>query len=523
MNLALMLRSAVQAHPDNIAVTDCNKSLTYGEMWNRVLSLGAAFADLGLHKGDRVALFMDNCPEYLQSFFAIFSRGLCVVPLNSQFTTEEVRYHLEDSGSKILIHNARLHDVATQAVKSLEHPPVQILVSDGEPSEHDVLAYGALVQDHQSESLPLEDVHADDLAWLFYTSGTTGRPKGAMLTSANVSAVIVSWMADLMQMDSTSVTLHTAPLSHAAGFHALSSLCRGGKQVLLGHARFDPGSFLSVVAEHGVTDTWMVPTQVNRITRFAAFDRDLIPSLRHIVYGGAPFSLPDLIHALRTIGPILIQIYGQGETPMTATVLTSAEHAHALDFDESILSTAGRVRLGVEVRTVDEEDRATSVGVPGEIVVRGPTVMAGYWQRPDATAVTLRDGWLHTGDVGVFDDRGYLKIIDRLKDLIITGGSNVYAREIEDVLLALPGVQTVAVIGLPDSEWGEKVTAVVVLEPDVALDSDTVIVFCKERLAGYKVPKRVVFLDEMPLTSYGKISKRVIRDHLLNLDEANAT
>lgn len=522
MNVALMLRSAVQAHPDHIAVTDRDKSLTYSELWDRVLSLGSAFASLGLRKGDRVALFMDNCPEYLESFFAIFSRGLCVVPLNSQFTAEEVRYHLEDSGSKILIHNARLNDVATQSVQSLDNPPARILVGEDELTQHDVLAYQSIVGDNQSDALPLEDVQADDLSWLFYTSGTTGRPKGAMLTSGNVSAVIVSWMADLMQLDSTSVTLHSAPLSHAAGFHALSSLSRGGKQVLLGKARFDPETFLSVVAEHGVTDTWMVPTQVNRIVRFDAFDPALIPSLRHIVYGGAPFPLPALIHALRTLGPILIQIYGQGETPMTATVLTAAEHAYALEVDESILSTAGRVRLGLDVRTVNEHGHPTSVDVPGEIVVRGPTVMAGYWQRPDATAETMRDGWLHTGDVGVFDDRGYLKIIDRLKDLIITGGSNVYAREIEDVLLKLPGVQAVAVVGLPDSEWGEKVTAVIVSEPDVTVDSDSVVTFCKERLAGYKVPKRVVFLDEMPLTSYGKVSKRVVRDHVIKLDQAQA-
>jgi len=514
MNLALLLQSAVQAHPHVTAITQGERSLSYQDMWTRVLSFAQGLTTLGLSRGDRVAIFMDNCPEYLESFFAVFSQGLCVVPMNSQFTADEVRYHLEDSGARAIIHNDRLCPTVDEALRLSPIAPLRILVSDIANTDATLHNYTDLVTENLQNPAGLIDVGPDQLAWLFYTSGTTGRPKGAMLTTGNVTAVVVGWIADLMHLNSTSVTLHTAPLSHAAGFHALSSLSRNGHQVILEAGRFDAETFLSVVKRHSVTDTWMVPTQINRIVRSEKFDRTKMKSLQHIVYGGAPFPTRDLTEALKKLGNVLIQIYGQGETPMTATILTSHEHTEALAADSTVLGSAGRVRLGMEVQTVDESGQATSPGEPGEIIVRGPTVMAGYWDNLEASAQTLRDGWLHTGDVGVFDEQGYLTIIDRLKDMIITGGSNVYAREVENVILTLSGVTSVAVVGLPDAEWGERVVAAVVPSPDANVAEDDVIAHCRQSLAGYKIPKRVDLLDELPLTTYGKVSKREVKELL---------
>lgn len=518
MNLALLLQSAVQANPDNTAITQGERSASYSEVWTRVLSLAQGLTSLGLVKGDRVAIFMDNCPEYLESFFAIFSQGLCVVPMNSQFTADEVDYHLQDSGARAIIFNTRLRSVVQEAFHQHAHVPHCIEVSDTFSGNGATIHYQALISAHKDEPAVIVDVGPEELAWLFYTSGTTGRPKGAMLTTANVVAVVVGWIADLIHLDQESVTLHTAPLSHGAGFHALSSMSRSGHQILMETGRFDAEMFLSTVQRHSVTDTWMVPTQINRIVRSENFEPMRISTLQHIVYGGAPFPIRDLIHALQTLGPILIQIYGQGETPMTATVLTANEHAHALNNDQSILGSAGRVRLGMEVETFNANGESTPPGTPGEIAVRGPTVMSGYWGNAQASAHTLRNGWLHTGDIGVFDDQGYLSIVDRLKDMIISGGSNVYAREVESVILTLPGMIAVAVVGLPDAEWGERVVAAVVASHEASLTEDDVIAHCRLSLAGYKIPKRVDFLAGLPLTTYGKVSKREVKELLASHD-----
>lgn len=522
MNLALLLKTAVQAHPDAPAITVGERTLTYHDMWDEVRALGAGLEQLGLSFGDRVAIFMDNCPEYLVSLFAIFSQGLCVVPLNSQFTSDEVHFHLSDSGARVIIHNDRLTATVTEALSNGGISPQRIFVGDEGTNTNGCIDYRELLTPVPRSSSDLIDADDSDLAWLFYTSGTTGRPKGAMLTTGNVRAVVVHWLADLIHMESSSVTLHTAPLSHAAGFHALTSLSAGGRQILLGKARFEPESFISTVSQYSVTDTWMVPTQVNRIARYKHLSTDRLKTLRTIIYGGAPYPLPDLKFALHKLGPILTQIFGQGETPMTATILTAAEHEAALRNDERILSTAGRPRLGIEVITVNDQGSQTPPGTAGEIIVRGPSVMVGYWQQPHATAETLRNGWLHTGDIGFVDEHGYLTIIDRLKDMIISGGSNVYAREVEDVILTFPGITSVAVIGLPDSEWGEVVTAVVVPDAETSIADSDIIAFCKESLAGYKVPKRVIFLDALPLSSYGKVSKRQIREFIQDLQMTQA-
>jgi acyl-CoA synthetase (AMP-forming)/AMP-acid ligase II len=359
-------------------------------------------------------------------------------------------------------------------------------------------------------------VDRDDLAWLFYTSGTTGRPKGAMLTHSNLAFVTASWLADLTPMTEDDVTLHAAPLSHGAGFHALAAVGRGATQVIPTGERFDPPAILDLLGRHGVTNTWMVPTQIVMLTDAVLQGANHeLPHLARIVYGGAPFAPAELRRALEVFGPVFVQLFGQGETPMTATVLSPSAHAAALAGDHpERLASAGFARPGMDVRVLGPDDGELPAGEVGEVCVRGPAVMRGYWQRPEATAETLRGGWLHTGDLGRQTPDGCLYLLDRAKDLIITGGSNVYAVEVEAALADHPAVREVAVVGLPDRMWGELVVAVVVGNGGHPVTEQDLAAHGAATLAAYKRPRRWVFVDALPRNAYGKVLKRQLRDEL---------
>ncbi|MFI5053939.1 MAG: AMP-binding protein, partial [Acidimicrobiia bacterium] len=353
------------------------------------------------------------------------------------------------------------------------------------------------------------------LAWLFYTSGTTGRPKGAMLTHGNLAFVTASWLADLTPMTEGDITLHAAPLSHGAGFHALATTARGARHVIPQQASFDPAGIVTLLEHEGVTNTWMVPTQIVMLVDALGDTRPELPALRHVVYGGAPFAPAELKRALAVFGSVFVQLFGQGETPMTATVLPASDHAAALAGDRpERLSSAGFARPGMDVRILGEDGRELPPGEVGEACVRGPAVMLGYWNRPEATAEALHDGWLHTGDLGRLDEHGYLYLLDRAKDLIISGGSNVYAVEVEAALADHPMVREVAVVGLPDRTWGEVVTAVVVSESPGAATEAALAEHCATVLAGYKRPRRYTFRDTLPRNAYGKVLKRELRAEL---------
>jgi long-chain acyl-CoA synthetase len=336
-----------------------------------------------------------------------------------------------------------------------------------------------------------------------------------MLTHGNLSFVVASWLADLTPMTHEDVTLHAAPLSHGAGFHALAATARGAHQVISTDTRFDPRSIFDLLTGFGVTNTWLVPTQIVMLLDATAdIGVPELPRLRFVVYGGSPFAPAELRRALEVFGPVFVQLFGQGETPMTATVLPPSDHAAALAGDRpERLSSAGLPRPGMDVRVLGDEDQELAVGDVGEVCVRGPAVMLGYWKRADATEETLRNGWLHTGDLGRMDDHGYLYLLDRAKDLIITGGSNVYAVEVEAALADHPAVRDVAVVGLPDRTWGELVVAVVVGDHDDATEA-ALTEHCAQVLAGYKRPRRFVFVDALPRNAYGKILKRELREKL---------
>lgn len=521
MNLGQMLVNTAARLPTRPAITWGDRTLDYAAFDRRTDALAHGLAGLGVRQGDRVAVLMRNRPELLEAMYACFKAGYCLVPLNARFTAEEVAYHVRDCAAAAILTDAEGADVVLAAgavgraaTAETTGPPVVVAGDGGRRAG--VHRHEDLVAQGDGRGSAVADVGRDDLAWLFYTSGTTGRPKGAMLTHQNLAFVVASWLADLTPLTEHDVTLHVAPLTHGAGFHALAATARGAHQVISPSAHFDPPEVLALMRRCGVTNTWMVPTQIVMLTDAAREAGGVeLPDLRFVVYGGAPFAPPELRRALETFGPVFVQLFGQGETPMTATVLPPADHAAALAGDRpERLASAGYPRPGMDVRVLDGDDRPLPAGEVGEVCVRGPAVMLGYWQREAETAETLRNGWLHTGDLGRMDEHGYLYLLDRAKDLIISGGSNVYAVEVEAVLAAHPAVRDVAVVGTPDRTWGERVTAVVVTdappeEVQPALDEA-----CRESLAGYKRPRRYVFVDELPRNAYGKVLKRELRERL---------
>jgi acyl-CoA synthetase (AMP-forming)/AMP-acid ligase II len=509
VNVGQMLVNSAHRDPGRPAITYGDRTLTYAEFDSRTNALAHGLERLGAGPGDRVAVMMRNRPELLEAMYACFKAGFCLVPLNSRFTADDVAYHLADSGARALLTDA---DGAAVASAGLGDAVLVVAGSDDIPQgayEHDDLI---ATSDAASAVVPVD---RDSLAWLFYTSGTTGRPKGAMLTHSNLAFVTTSWLADLTPMTETGVTLHAAPLSHGAGFHALATTARGARHVIPEQSSFDPGGIVDLLRREGVTNTWMVPTQIVMLADALGETRVDLPALRHLVYGGAPFAPAELKRALAVFGPVLVQLFGQGETPMTATVLPASDHAAALAGDRpERLASAGYARPGMDVQVLGDDGRALPTGEVGEACVRGPAVMLGYWNRPEATAEALRDGWLHTGDLGRLDDHGYLYLLDRAKDLIISGGSNVYAVEVEAALTDHPLVREVAVVGLPDRTWGELVAAVVVSDSPGESTQAALAEHCATVLAGYKRPRRYVFRDALPRNAYGKVLKRELRAEL---------
>jgi acyl-CoA synthetase (AMP-forming)/AMP-acid ligase II len=500
-NVGGLLTEAARQHADRVAIRCDDQCLTYRELNARVNALAAGLTDLGLAAGDRVVIWLNNCPEFPEIMFACWKIGLAVVPMNARLTPEEVAFHVADCGAAALVYE----DGYASGVARLEVPQ-KINVGGAGDVQYENLASRNGVDEQ------VRELSEEAPAWLFYTSGTTGRPKGAVLTHRNLIFVAVSWCADLHSIQPTDTVLHCAPLSHGAGFHALAALARGAQNVI--HRRYDPARLCADVADLEVSAIWLVPTQIRMLLDSPALATADLSSLRSVVYGGSPMYLTDLVEAVERIGPVLCQIYAQGETPMTVSHLRPAEHRPDRP-DQQVLSSAGVARTGVDVRILDTERGPVPVGGVGEILVRGPAVMSGYWQRPDATAESLRDGWLHTGDLGRIDERGYLYVLDRAKDFIITGGSNVYAREVEDALLRHPAVREAAVFGVPDRLWGEAVTAAVV---GADIDADDIIAFCHRHLAGFKCPKRVYQYRELPKNAYGKVLKRTLRAECSTVD-----
>ena len=480
---------------------------TYREVDDRASALAVGLVEeLKVQPGDRVAVMMSNSPELLETLFAVWKAGATISPLNARLTRDEVQYQVNDCGAQVFIVGEEFTDVALGLRDQLS---VERFVLAGPVPTGDGAGDATLLDElrdrHTGEEPPDPGTADTDVAWLAYTSGTTGRPKGAMLSHGCLTFVAVSWLADLQRLEPEDVGLVAAPLTHGAGIMALAFVMKGATQVLL-HG-FDPARFLATVAEEKVTHTWLVPTQIRILLDSPAMETADLSTLKSIVYGGAPMYVEDLKEAMARIGPVFVQLFAQTESPMTGTYMRAEEHI--LDGPGSErLASCGHARSGMEIAILDEDDRRVALGETGEICIKGPALMNGYWNQPEATAETLRNGWLHTGDIGRMDEYGYVYILDRTKDMVISGGLNVYPREIEEVLLRHPAISQAAVIGVPDAKWGEAVKAVVVGN---GLSEAEVIAFAAEHLAGYKKPKSVEFMDDLPKTTYGKVDKKAIR------------
>jgi acyl-CoA synthetase (AMP-forming)/AMP-acid ligase II len=508
MNAGAYLGRAARHYPDRPGVVCSDVRLTWREANARTDAFAAALRSLGVVPGDRVGIFMTNCHEYLEVLFGCFKAGIAAIPINVRLHPAEVAFHLRDARAAALVVSAGAAEMADGLRTELPEREHQIVVGGARPGQLD---YEGLLTRAGKVGDQTVEVDVDDTAWLFYTSGTTGRPKGVMLTHANLVAAAVGWSADLIPLSPEHVTLHCAPLSHGAGIHAIAAVAKAATNVIL--ERFDPEEVCAAIERERVTNTWMVPTQIKLLVHSPAVDRHDLASLGYVVYGGAPMYLEDLQFAVRRLGKVWVQIFGQGESPMTGTYLRREAHvADGSENDVHRMLSAGIPRTDIEVRCVDDDDVEVSVGERGEICLRGPTVMKGYWERPEATAEAVRGGWLHTGDIGYLDERGYLYVVDRKKDMVISGGMNIYPREVEEVLQRHPAVFECSVFGVPDPTWGEAVRAVVVLrEGHTATEAD-LIEHCRANLASFKKPRVVEFTAKLPKSAYGKILKRELRD-----------
>lgn len=507
MNLAVWVERQGRLRPDAPALADGDRvHATWAEFAARVAAVaGGLRHDYGLTPGDRVAILMRNRPEYLEALFGAWHAGMVAVPVNARLHRDEVGYILEHSGASVVVTDDDHADDAMALVGTIGTLQAAI-VAPG--AEWDRLTASA--------PIALTDRLAVDPAWLFYTSGTTGRPKGATLTNRNLMMATLSFFADIDPIAPTDSVLHAAPLSHGSGLYGLPHVARGAVSVMPHSGGVDGAEIASLIQRWPGMTFFAAPTMVKRLAGDPAIATADLSGLKTIVYGGAPMYLADLTEALAVFGPRLAQIYGQGETPMTITGLSKADHAdRGHPHWQERMQSVGSTRTDVEVRVVDEDDNELPIGEIGEIVVRGDVVMAGYWNQPEASAETLRGGWLHTGDVGSFDADGFLTLRDRSKDLIISGGMNIYPREVEEVLLRHAGVRAVAVVGRPDAEWGEAVIAFIVPDaPTPTPSSADLDALCLEHIARYKRPKEYRFVDSLPTNNYGKVVKRELRDQL---------
>lgn len=507
MNLAQLLVRQARRQPHTTAIYEgVQPWATYAQWGQRSAALAQRLTDAGLKAGDRVVLFMRNHPRYLEILWAAWWAGLVVVPVNAKLHPAEVEWIIDNAQARWAF---TTQDVAPHALRGLDR---QIDVDSPEAD--------ALLQAQPGQALTAAyDSQPDDVAWLFYTSGTTGRPKGVMLTQRNLMTMGLGYFVDVDAIRAQDAMVYAAPMSHGCGLYAIPHLMAGARHVVPASGGVDPAELFALGQALGPLSTFAAPTIVKRLVAYAQAQRlshqSCAASFKTVVYGGAPMYLADMEHALRVMGPLFVQIYGQGETPMVATVLsrhTIADTRHPRHLHR--LASVGVAQTPAEVRIADAQGQTLAPGDIGEVLVRGDCVMAGYWRNPQATAATLREGWLWTGDVGTLDADGFLTLKDRSKDLLISGGSNIYPREVEEVLLTAPGVAEVAVVGQPDPQWGEIVVAFVVAQTGTPPTADELDAHCLDRIARFKRPKRYVFVAELPKNHYGKVLKTQLRAQL---------
>ncbi len=506
MNLAHLLANASRSFPEQPAISVGDRRLyTYAAYGELAARLAAAMIDrLGLQAGDRVALAMTNNADYLAILFAIWRAGLVAVPANAKLHARELAYIATDCGARLCIASA---DVASALADLL--PRTTRLIVPGEKEWRELTA---------ADAGPIADCRPEDLAWIFYTSGTTGRPKGAMLSHRNLLAMTIAYLADIDYLTPDDCFIHAAAQSHATGLFGLSHIAKATHQVLPSSGGFAAAELATLLRLHDSVTVFVPPTGLRRLLRDPGFAGAPVDRLRTLLLGAAPVYAADLKAGYDLFGPRLWNGYGQGESPCTITAMAKEMLAQAIESgDEARMTSVGIARTGIEVAILDPDDRPVALAEIGEVAVRGDTVMSGYWGLPAESAAALRSGWLHTGDLGAVDERGFLTLRDRAKDLIISGGSNIYPREVEEVLLENPDLAEVAVIGVPDQEWGESVMAVLVAAPGATLDFARLENLCLQRIARFKRPKYWRVVEELPKNSAGKVLKRELRQQFAGM------
>lgn len=508
MHVGHFLTRAALRYPDRPAWLQGDRAVTFSEAEARVNRLARALLSVGGQPGDRVAMLLGNSYQGLETILAPMKAGMAVVPMNIRLHPSEHAYMLNDSGAFALVYEEEFREHLAQVRENLTSIKHFICGGRGGPGD---LAYEAIL-DGQRETSPDPAIEPEDLAWIFYTSGTTGHPKGAMLTHRNLITMAEQFLLDINPAHPGDVLLHAAPITHGSGLSIFHHIARGAASAFPATRAFDPPRIFEAIQRYRATTMFLAPTMVHLLVTSPDRAKYDLSSLHTIFYGGGPMYVEQLLEAVRALGPILVQIFGQGEAPMTITNLPKEEH---LADDDPVklerLASAGRETTAVRVRVVDDDDHDVPRGQMGEIVVRGDLVMKGYWNKPEATAETLRGGWLHTGDIGYLDKDGYLFITDRKKDLIISGGANIYPREVEEVICRHPAVLEVAVIGVPDEKWGEAVKALVVTREEARVTETEIIEHSRRHLASYKKPQSVEFLPALPKNAYGKVLKRELR------------
>jgi acyl-CoA synthetase (AMP-forming)/AMP-acid ligase II len=524
MNLAHFLRQSAKRYANEIALVWGARTWTWAQVDARVDAIAAALTTRGVGKGDRVLVQAKNSNQFFESMLACFRLGAVWVPTNFSLAAEEVAYLSRASGATAMICGCEFPEHARAAIDAA--PGIKITVSIGASQFGE--DYEALVAAYQNRAVPVAEVERDDPCWFFFTSGTTGRPKAAVLTHGQMAFVVTNHLCDLMPGTThRDASLAVAPLSHGAGIHALTQVARGAKTVILAGDRFDPEEAWRLIERWRVTNMFTVPTILKMLVEHTAVDKYDHASLRYVIYAGAPMYREDQKLALAKLGKVLVQYFGLGEVTGNITVLPTDLH-EAEDDRPAKIGTCGFERTGMQISIQNDDGSELPPGETGEICVCGPAVFAGYYDNPEANAKAFRNGWFRTGDLGYLDEQGFLYITGRASDMYISGGSNVYPREIEEKLLTHPAIAEVAIVGAPDKLWGEVGIAVCVLRPHAKLNEGELLAWLAPKVARYKLPKRIVFWDELPRSGYGKVAKKTIRAELeargdFSADERTAT
>jgi acyl-CoA synthetase (AMP-forming)/AMP-acid ligase II len=502
MNLANWLERSALLHPEAPALMNGTaKVATYAEFYRRSKAIAGAFrSQHGVKAGDRVAICMNNSTQYLEAIYATLILGAAIVPINAKLHPREAAWIVKDSGSGLIVSSGKELD----GLKG--HPETEALpLIDAAKGD-----WSALYAAHPVAG-PVR-CGRDEIAWIFYTSGTTGRPKGVMQSHGNLQATALAYLSDVDEATQSDCALYAAPMSHGAGSYNFVFTLRAARHVVPESGGFDPAEIQELAPKLRNVCMFAAPTMVRRMVGLAKRTGYGGDGLKTVVYGGGPMYVADILEAVDVVGPRFVQIYWQAESPMTITALS---RSHVSDRNHprwrDRLGSVGTAHSCIEVKIADVDGNELPRGEVGEILVSGPTVMKGYWQNGKATADTIRDGWLWTGDVGSMDVDGFVTLRDRSKDLIISGGSNIYPREVEEVLLTHPSVAQVSVVGRPDPEWGEIVIAFVVLKPGGREDDAALDRHCIENIARFKRPKQYVYVGDLPKNAYGKVLKTELR------------